>query len=344
MLIETDFFLSNRSDSLVLDVRSPEEYRRGHIPGAESFPLFSDAERAEVGTLYVRHSRQAAVERGLEFVGPRMAEMVREARSLAAGRDIILYCWRGGMRSESVAWLLSVAGLRIRRLRGGYKAYRRHFPDILKLYPWRFIVLGGYTGSWKTPILNELSQMGEQVIDLEGLANHKGSAFGALGQEQQPTTEHFMNLLHDAVSACDPGRPIWVESESKTIGRVFLPDDFYKVMHQAPLIELSVPRPVRIAHIAKEYGVYDVEALANSFEHIARRMGGAATTQAITALKEGRLEEAVSLALDYYDKAYAHSLAEFRESSSARLAVETDTPHETAIKLLELSHIKGLQS
>lgn len=115
-------------------------------------------------------------------------------------------------------------------------------------------------------------------------------------------------------------------------------------MRQAPLIELSVPRPVRIAHIAKEYGVYDAEALANSFEHIARRMGGAATTQAIKALKEGRLEEAVSLALDYYDKAYAHSLAEFRESSSARLAVETDTPHETAIKLLELSHIKGLQS
>ncbi len=342
MVTDTVSFLSKRPHCLVLDVRSPEEYRRGHIPGAVSFPLFSDTERAEVGTLYVRQSRLAAVERGLEFVGPRMAQMVREARELAAGREIALYCWRGGMRSESVEWLLSVGGLHTFRLRGGYKAYRQHFPDLLQQHRWRFIILGGYTGSGKTPILHELAQMGAQVIDLEGLARHKGSAFGALGQESQPTTEQFMNLLHDALAICDPDKPVWLESESKTIGHVFLPDDFYGLMRKAPMIELSVPRPVRVAHIAAEYGTFDREELADAFGRIARRMGGAATTHAIDAVREGRLEEAISLALDYYDKAYAHSLSDFRETPTLQLSAETDSPHETAIRLLELSHLKGL--
>lgn len=342
MTIDTELFLSKRADSLILDVRSPSEYEQGHIPGAESFPLFSDAERAKVGTLYVQNSREEAIDQGLKYVGPRMASLVREARNRAAGRDIGLYCWRGGMRSESVEWLLSVSGLRTFRLQGGYKAYRQHFPDLVKQQPWRFIILGGYTGSGKTPILKELAAMGEQVIDLEGLANHKGSAFGALGQMKQPSTEQFMNLLHESLFSCDPKRAIWMESESKTIGHVFIPDDFFMLMRQAPLIEIFVPKEVRTAHIAAEYGGFDTEDLAEAFKRIERRMGGDANTKALDAIRSGHIQEAVSLALDYYDKTYSHSLSKFREEAAARLDVEKDCSRETATKLLDLSHQKGL--
>jgi len=211
--ISIEDFLPRRHEVLLLDVRTPGEYAQGHIPGAVSFPLFTNEERAEVGTLYKQESPQVAMERGLELVGPKMAGFVRRARELAGGRDVIVHCWRGGKRSGSMGWLLSTAGMRVQTLEGGYKAWRRYILERLENPPWRFIILSGKTGSGKTDILQELKSLGAQVVDLEALACHRGSAFGALGQPEQPSAEHFANRLFDALSQLDPGccnLPSWL--------------------------------------------------------------------------------------------------------------------------------------
>ena len=198
--------------ALLLDARSPGEYAEAHIPGAQSFPLFDDAQRAEVGTLYKQVGREAAIERGLELIGPRMATFVREARALFDAaphrRPIHLYCWRGGMRSGSLS------GLPVVLLEGGYKAYKQTLPDFMGR-AWPLVRVGGYTGSAKTAVLEELKQAGEQVVDLEGLACHFGSAFGNLRRHAQPSSEHFRNLLAETLTQLDPDRRIWVENSWK---------------------------------------------------------------------------------------------------------------------------------
>ncbi|MEG1749979.1 MAG: tRNA 2-selenouridine(34) synthase MnmH, partial [Tannerellaceae bacterium] len=206
-----DDFLHQSRNGVILDVRTPDEYNVGHIPNAINFPLFTNEERIVVGTAYVKQGRDIAVEKGLELVGPKMATFVRQAKALAAGRTLYIHCWRGGMRSGSMAWLLRTAGLSVQLLQGGYKAYRQSFTDQLNNIPWKLIVLGGSTGCGKTPILHALEAKGEQVLHLEGLACHKGSAFGALGEGEQPTTEQFSNLLYDEFCRFDPRRRVWCE-------------------------------------------------------------------------------------------------------------------------------------
>jgi tRNA 2-selenouridine synthase len=188
------------TDRVLIDVRSPAEFARAHIPNAHSLPLFNDEERAKVGTMYKQMSPEAALLKGLEIVGPKMSGFVKKAIKWSPDRKVIVHCWRGGKRSGSVAWLLKFAGFDVLTIEGGYKNYRQTVlqsfdNQLLK----NMIILGGKTGSGKTYILKELEKRGEQIIDLEGLANHKGSAFGWIGENQQPTTEHFENLLHDAL-------------------------------------------------------------------------------------------------------------------------------------------------
>lgn len=297
-------FIAQRCDGLILDVRTTGEYEAGHIPGAINFPLFTNEERAVVGTLYVRQGKDAAVERGLEFVGPKMAGFVREARELAAGRTLYIHCWRGGMRSGSVAWLLQTAGLKVRLLKGGYKAYRRSFLQMLERHSWRLVVLGGSTGCGKTRILESLKSRGEQVLDLEGLAHHKGSAFGALGEEPQPTTEQFINDLHTVFRDFDPQRVVWCEGESESIGKVFVPKELFVKMLAAPLILIEMSTELRTNHILREYGDFPAEQLIDSFRRIERRLGGGAAKEAIEAVDSGDLHRAVTIALQYYDKTY----------------------------------------
>ena len=199
-----DRFLSARVP--LIDVRSPGEYLRGHIPGAFNVPLFTDQERAVVGTLYKQTGRDAAMLEGLRIIGPKMAEIVEQARTLAPDGKVGVHCWRGGERSASVAWLLEKAGFQeVIVLKRGYKSFRERVLASLSL-SWVLEVLGGYTGTGKTELLGLLRQEGEQIVDLEGLAHHKGSSFGGIGEKVQPTTEHFENLLWDALSQLDPGR------------------------------------------------------------------------------------------------------------------------------------------
>lgn len=335
MEVTVDTWLSNRAEWVLIDVRTPAEYEQGHIPGAYNLPLFSDEERARVGTLYVQVNKEKAVDEGLRIVGPKLFGYVKKARKIAKGSPICLYCWRGGMRSGSMEWLLATAGMDVRRIEGGYKAYRNHLDDLIHQHPWQFYILGGPTGSGKTPILYELQRRGEQIVDLEGLANHKGSAFGALGQAPQPTTEQFINLVHDALLALDSHKRVWFESESKLIGKVFIPDLLWAKMLKHPIVRLNIPAEVRARHIAAEYGVYDVEALSEPFERIVRRLGQAEKQRAIDALRAGDTLTAVEIALSYYDKAYGKSLEKDWGNPYLSIDMAEDNPPEAARRIIE---------
>ena len=194
------------TENPVLDVRSPSEFRKGHIPGALSLPLFSDEERAEVGTLYKQSSRQEAIKKGLEIVGPKMRGFI-EACEAIGGSTFNLYCWRGGMRSDSMAWLLERYGFEVSLLEGGYKAYRNAMMQDFAI-PLHLKMLTGFTGSGKTDVLQAMQELGVQIIDLEGLAQHQGSSFGNQLTTGQPTTEMFQNQLHAALSALDRQKEI----------------------------------------------------------------------------------------------------------------------------------------
>lgn len=291
---------------VIIDVRSPSEYAAGHKVGAHNVPLFSDAERAEVGTLYKQVSREKAIERGLEFVGPKMADIVRTVRKLASRDDdpIELYCARGGMRSASVAWLLRTAGLAVDVIKGGYKAYRADFERSLLVDQWSLVVINGATGSGKTDLLRNMATRGAQVLDLEGLANHRGSAFGGVGQGEQPTTEHFINLLHNQFEYFSIDRPIFCEGESMLIGHVYLPRALYDLMQRSEQVEVIAPREDRLDRIVDQYGALPLSELKECFLKIAKRMGPDQTRAAIEALDASDITRAASFGLDYYDKCY----------------------------------------
>ena len=307
----------------LVDVRSPGEYARGYIPGSTNVPLFSDEERAVVGTLYKRAGRDVAVLEGLRFVGPKLAGLVEEMAALAPDRRIAVHCWRGGERSGSVAWLLGKAGFQeVHSLTGGYKAFRSHVIASFQDVP--FIrVLGGCTGSGKTETLRHLHELGEQVVDLEALANHKGSSFGMLGEAPQPTQEHFENLLWAALRRVDRTRPVWLEDESRKIGRLLLPEPLYSGMRNAQLFHADMPRQERVQRLVHDYGGHAVGDLAEALGRIARRIGPQHARKAREALECGRLDEVVHITLEYYDRTYAHGLSQRDPSTIVRLEAHT---------------------
>jgi len=324
----------------LLDVRTPAEYAQGHIPGAINFPLFSNEERAEVGTIYKQVGPEEALLRGLEFVGPRMADMVRQARQLAPEGRVVVHCWRGGQRSGSVAWLLEKAGFETCTLQGGYKAWRNFILDGFHQLKRRIVLLGGRTGSGKTAILHELARLGEQVIDLEGLAHHKGSAFGALGEQPQPTTEQFENELFVHWWRLDPERRVWLESESRSIGRVFIPEGVWEQMRQAPYVRIHVPFERRVERLVADYGRYEPEALIASFHKIRKRLGGQWVQAAEEAIREGRLGDAAAIALRYYDKTYDHFVEKHQPPVLINLEVPSGKP-EDAARMLHALEVEG---
>ena len=303
----------------VLDVRAPIEFAQGHVPGALNLPLFTDEERARIGTTYKQVSQEKAVHLGLEFFGPKMSGMVKQARKLVPGKEVRLHCWRGGMRSGAVLWLLELAGFRVHLLDHGYKDYRRAvLASFAEPRPWR--VLGGLTGSGKTDVLHELAARGEFVLDLEGLAHHKGSAFGSIGQLAQPTQEQFENNLAAALAALPAHAPVWVEDESRQIGRLTIPPALFAQLQAAPRYVLEVPRAARVAKLAAEYGAESPALLAEAIERLQKRLGGLANKQALAAVQAGNFPLMVELVLDYYDRTYTHGLAP-RPGEPARTVV-----------------------
>jgi tRNA 2-selenouridine synthase len=300
-------FLERAEQVPVVDVRTPAEFRQGHIPGAVNIPLFSDEERARVGRTYKQAGKEEAVILGLEYAGPKMKELASHASRLAVNGQLLLYCWRGGMRSASMAWLFETTGLITARLEGGYKSFRRHALAYLeKDFP--FIVVGGLTGSGKTEILQALGKMGEQVFDLERRAHHKGSAFGALGENPQNTNEQFENELFSDLSEMNPSLPIWVEDESRTIGKNTLPAGIHRNIRQSHLIFLEVPLEDRIRRLVKDYARFPKKDLRESVEKIRPRLGDQNARAALEGIDRGDFALTAEIVLRYYDKTYRYGL------------------------------------
>jgi tRNA 2-selenouridine synthase len=319
----------------ILDLRSPGEFGRGHIPGARNLPLFHDDERAEIGTLYKQDGRAAAVQRGLERVGPRLAglaEALLQAAVAAGGAPLRLHCWRGGLRSLSVAGLAGTLDLPVVLLAGGYKAWRTWVHGQFER-PWPIRLLGGRTGSAKTELLLALRERGVAVIDLEGLAQHRGSSFGALGLPPQPSTEHYENLLAADLVSLEGAPEIWLEAESVQVGRCRIPDGLWRQMKAAPLLEVRRPLEERVAHLVGLYGVQDPRGVEEATRRIARRLGPQRTALALAAIAQGDRAAACRTMLDYYDRCYEHELAAHPRVASVAL---TDLkPPAAAILLLE---------
>lgn len=292
----------------ILDVRSPGEYGQGHMGGAIAFPLFSDGERAQVGTCYRHRGRDAAVELGFDLAGPRCGDLVRAAKALAADRQVRLHCWRGGMRSGGMAWILEMAGFQVTLLEGGYKAYRRWVHGVLAV-PKPLLVLGGMTGTSKTQILQELAALGEPILDLEALANHRGSSFGGLGLPAQPSTEQYENRIAEQWVELGSDRPIWIEAESRRVGTCRIPDQLFLQMEAAPTLELWRSLEERLDLLVDLYGHADRQGLIAATQRIGKRLGGQRTQAAIAAITEGDLRSACEIILDYYDRAYRYDLA-----------------------------------
>lgn len=327
-------FLKLASAIPIIDVRSPSEFRIGHIPGANNIPLFNDKERETIGIIYKNGGRREAIIKGLQLTGPSMYSKLEVALKLATGNKLLVHCWRGGMRSEAMAWLFSLGGIETEVLDGGYKSYRHHVLEKLSEKR-RYIVLGGLTGSGKTEILNHMKCAGHQVIDLEGIACHKGSAFGSLGQPQQPTTEHFANLLFNELEKTDKNKMVWLEDESKNIGTVFMPEQFYLRLRESPVIALIMDVETRMPRLIKEYSVYPKEELISSINRIAKRLGGDSTKEAIKEVEKDNVSRAIEIALNYYDKTYLFGLKKRTEKTIRYIQTDTDEIPVNVSKILK---------
>ncbi|MGE5418912.1 MAG: tRNA 2-selenouridine(34) synthase MnmH [Chloroflexota bacterium] len=327
-------FLKLAENIPLIDVRSPLEFETGHIPGAVNIPLFDNEQRAIVGTKYKKEGHVPAVVEGIKLSGPSMHEKLETAIKAAENGKLLVHCWRGGMRSEAMAWLFSIGGIETEVLEGGYKAYRHHVLENLSEER-KMIVLGGMTGSSKTHILRYLKENGQQAIDLERLANHKGSAFGSLGEPPQPSTEQFANDLYYQWCRLDPGVPVWLEDESRNIGSVFMPEGFYSNMQKTKTVVLLMDIKTRMPRLMEEYSKYPPEMLKSSVMKISRRLGGDNTKEAIEAIDNGNISKAIEISLKYYDKTYLYSIQ--RKNNPGIIYVETGTDdiETNAARILE---------
>ncbi len=355
--INIEEFLALAKQYSVLDVRSPGEYKHAHIPAAISLPLFTDEERKEVGTTYKQQSREAAIKIGLDFFGPKMRKTVEtvegflNSRFPGAGqqnekpelRNICIHCWRGGMRSAAVAWLLDMYGFKVYLLAGGYKAYRKWvLAQFEKDY--NFNIIGGYTGSGKTLLLHELRKQGKTIIDLEGLANHKGSAFGALENIPQPGQEMFENSLAESLANIENRKStLFLEDESQRIGNLQIPMPLWYNMRKSPVYFVDIPFEERLKYIAGDYGKQQKEELKNAILRIQKRLGGLETKNAVRYLEEDNYMECFRILLTYYDKWYYKGLQN-RENLSSLLnkipCASVDTASNT-IKLLSCNTVSA---
>ena len=334
--IQIDPFLANEETPIV-DVRAPIEFAQGHIPSAINIPLFSDQQRAEVGTIYKQQGRVAAVKKGLEFIGPRMNDLISQVEGVCgSNRCVRLHCARGGERSSSMAWLLDRVNFEIALLDGGYKRFRNFVLDSLA-DPGNLMVLSGLTGSGKTQILKVLKEQGEQVVDLEGLANHRGSAFGGIGLPEQPTVEQFENDLLFEFRKLDPHKRIWVEDECQSIGSVHLPIKFFRQLRAAPAIFLEIASEMRAKLILDEYGELPQKELVESIEKIRKRFGGQNVKAAVKSLESGDLVTSTKLVLEYYDRTYNNSKSKMTREVMPHLPLENPLSKDSIEKIVQLA-------
>jgi len=303
-LNSTDF-LNQSKGELIIDVRAPIEFSKGHLIGATNIPLFENSERAEIGTLYKQQGKETAVTRGLEIVSPKMVPFINQVKALCKNKKIFVYCFRGGMRSNSFAWLMNTSGFQSHILEGGYKAYRNHVLNYFTIEK-KIILLGGKTGSGKTAVLKELEKLTYPIIDIEKIAHHKGSAFGAINEEKQHPQQLFENNLFNTFNTFPSSKSYIVEDESQTIGYNKIPYPLWLQMKKGTIIKLNIPFELRVQKLVEDYTTTDTEALKSCVTKISQQLGTLNTKLCMQYLDEKNLAEVARLSLLYYDKAYEY--------------------------------------
>ncbi len=321
--------------AIVLDVRTPAEFAHGHIRGAHNLPLFSNEERVQVGTTYKQVGREQAILLGFDIAGPKWSRFIRQALHIAPEKKVIIHCWRGGMRSGAMAWALDLYGFDVQVIKGGYKSYRRWAHQQFEV-PYKLSLLGGMTGAGKTRILHQLNDMGEQVLDLEDLAQHQGSSYGTMNKMVQPTQEQFENNMALQLSKMDAQGRIWVEDESITIGRCSIPRPLWQQMCDTVLINILVAQEQRVHALSEEYGQLDKDFLVTCTERIHKRLGTERTKLAIAAIQENRMNDFIRHVLVYYDKAYAMGLEKRSASKLFQLNITGKDTVADAKQILKL--------
>ena len=316
MRIDIQEFLKLRQHLPVVDVRSQSEFEEGHIPDATNIPILNNEERKQVGIDYKQKGQLEAIRTGFRMVGPRLGQMIEEAQQL--GPEFIVHCWRGGMRSANFCQFVEMANQKTHQLSGGYKAYRHAALESFD-QPLDLTILGGCTGSGKSEVLRALAEQGEQIIDLEKLARHKGSVFGGLMMPAQPTTEQFQNDLFEVLLRLDRTKRVWIEDESLGIGKIFLPESLWRQMNRSPIIEIVVEKEKRIERLVKEYGHADTDAFLEAMIRITRKLGGQHFNAAKEKLLQGDMASTIDILLTYYDKVYQNGL----DSKAGRIQFKT---------------------
>jgi tRNA 2-selenouridine synthase len=296
--------LFQQQELFLVDVRSPGEFQNGHIPNAVNIPLFTDEQRAIVGVTYKQEGKKAAIEKGLSLIS--LSSFVDKIKELRVPKKLVLYCARGGMRSQAMGWLFGLLEHEVTLLPGGYKSFRAFVLSQFQC-PYAFLVLAGKTGVGKTDQLQILKSQKEPVLDLEELAKHRGSAFGKLS-ESQPSQEHFENLLALALFHLNE-KKFWVEDESRFVGKIRLPDSFFDQMQKAKVVLLSASLEERVGRIIRDYSSQPTSSLIQSIQQLKKSLGDESMKRAIAHLQEENYKEAVSLLLYYYDRRYERALA-----------------------------------
>lgn len=318
-------------------MRTPAEFAQGHIVGAHNIALFSNSERVTVGTTYKQQGREPAILLGFDLTGSKWSGFIKQALEIAPNKKIAVHCWRGGMRSGAMAWALNLYGFEVYLLEGGYKKYRRWVLDRFD-EKYNLLVLGGMTGSGKTHILHQLKNLGEQIIDLEDLAQHQGSSYGSMQRITQPSQEQFENELATQLYQANRDKPVWIEDESLTIGKRSIPNGLWHQMRGASLLNIKVPLSQRIGFLVEEYGRLDKNFLIECTQRIWKRLGPEQTKNAVSAITENRMADFISIVLVYYDKTYRTGLSKRPPESIYELdCVDTDAS-KNASQILEFSY------
>jgi tRNA 2-selenouridine synthase len=304
----------NLNKAIFVDTRSPSEFQKGHIVNAVNIPLLDDEQRAIVGTIYKQRGQHIAIKKALELAGPNFLRIYEDLFSLQKkneDKDIIIYCARGGMRSLSVHNFMSSLKIKSFRLIGGYKEYRnivldyteRNIPNI------KFIIINGYTGSGKTTLLKKMHEKNIPIINLEEIARHMGSAFGAIPYNGVRTTQQqFENRLATEIIKLKDKKTIFFEGESKRIGWVHITKNFYEKMTNSDMIIIKRSEDYRIKKILEDYDINDIE-FKNALERITKKLGGEKYKEILEMLESNQDEKVIKMLLNsYYDKLYNHSI------------------------------------
>lgn len=305
---------------LILDARSPHEFAQSHLPGARNFYALNDEEHKEIGTIYKQVSPFEARVKGAAYVCKNAIDHIAALYpEFTPNHRIAIYCARGGMRSSSLSTIFSNIGYRLDRVKGGYKAYRNHVVDYMEHFePRRLIVLGGNTGCGKSDLLAKLNN----TIDLEGLANHYGSSFGAVNGPQ-PGAKMFQNRLMHAFEATDASHPVFIESESKKIGRLVVPNALYAMMHEGLRVEVTAPLKQRVERIMRMYEKIDDTFFYASMDKIAPYIKRTAKEDTLTAYRQGDLAKVAEILLvEYYDVVY-------KKPRRVDVTLHNDNEHES---------------